>query len=148
MSKTVFIASWYFNPIHPWHIKYLESCKSFWDEVWVIVNNDLQAKLKTKNKMIFQDEEFRMSVISALKVVDFVMLSIDTDFSVCRSIVSMVGLIREKYGTETQIVFGKWWDRFANNIPEVEVCNNLGVVIKDGLWDKTHNSSEYRAKII
>jgi hypothetical protein len=60
----------------------------------------------------------------------------------------MVSLIKEKHGDDVQIIFGKWWDKFASNIPEVGVCRELGITIKDGLGNKTHNSSDYRAKRI
>lgn len=76
------------------------------------------------------------------------MLSVDVDGSVCKSIAHIAMLIRDSYGSDTKIIFGKWWDRFADNIPEVQVCKQYNIEIKDGLWSKTHNSSEYRAKII
>ena len=144
--KTVVITSGYFNPIHPWHIECLELCKALWDELRVIVNSDLQARLKTWKQEVFQDENFRMKVVSSLKVVDNVFLSIDQDWSVCESIKEITKLIKEKYGDDTKIIFGKWWDRFSWNIPEVQVCQELWIEIKDWLWAKTHNSSDYRAK--
>lgn len=142
--KTVVITSGYFNPIHPWHIECLELCKALWDELWVIVNNDLQAKLKTW-KETFQDEWFRTKVVSAIKPVDYVCLSVDEDSSVCNSIREVAKLIKEKHW-DVKIIFWKWWDRFADNIPEVEVCKELWIEIKDWLWAKTYNSSDYRAK--
>ena len=144
--KTVVITSWYFNPIHPWHIECLELCRELWDELWVIVNNDNQAKLKTGKDTVFQDENFRMRVVSALRVVDNVMLSTDQDGSVCESIKEITKKIKEKYGDDTVIYFWKWWDRFSWNIPEVQVCKDLWIEIKDWLWAKTHNSRDYRAK--
>jgi glycerol-3-phosphate cytidylyltransferase-like family protein len=45
----------------------------------VIVNNDAQAKLKTGSDELFQNEEYRIKVVSALKMVDRVMLAVDTD---------------------------------------------------------------------
>ena len=144
--KTVVITSGYFNPIHPWHIECLELCKALWDELRVIVNSDLQAKLKTWKQEVFQDENFRMKVVSSLKVVDNVFLSVDQDWSVCGSIKEITKLIKEKYGDDTKIIFGKWWDRFSWNIPEVQVCQDLWIEIRDWLWAKTHNSSDYRAK--
>ena len=144
--KTVVITSGYFNPIHPWHIECLELCKALWDELRVIVNSDLQARLKTWKQEVFQDENFRMKVVSSLKVVDNVFLSVDQDWSVCESIKEITRLIKEKYGDDTKIIFGKWWDRFSWNIPEVQVCQELWIEIKDWLWAKTHNSSDYRAK--
>ena len=144
--KTVVITSWYFNPIHPWHIECLELCKDLWDELWVIVNNDNQAKLKTWKDTVFQDENFRLKIVSSLRVVDNVMLSVVQDGSVCESIKEITKRIKEKYWEDTTIYFWKGWDRFSWNIPEVQVCKDLWIEIKDGLWAKTHNSRDYRAK--
>ena len=44
------------------------------------------------------------------------------------------------------MIFGKGGDRFADNIPEVQVCRELGIEIRDGLGAKTHHSSDLRAK--
>ena len=144
--ETIVITSGYFNPIHPWQIECLELCKELGDELWVIVNNDNQAKLKTGQHKVFQDENYRMKIVSSLKVVDQVFLSVDQDGSVCESIREITKLIKEKYGEDTKIIFWKWGDRFAWNIPEVQVCQELWIEIKDWLWSKTHNSSDYRAK--
>jgi len=145
--KTIVITSGYFNPIHPGHIECLELCKELWDELRVIVNNDKQVRDKTGKQEVFQDENFRMRVVSSIKPVDEVVLSVDQDWSVCQSIKHTANLIKEKYGEDTKIIFGKWGDRFSGNIPEVQVCKELNIEIKDWLWAKTHNSSEYRAKI-
>ena len=146
--KTIIITSWYFNPIHPWHIECFELARQLWDELWVIVNNDDQAKHKTGLNEIFQDQEFRMSIVSSLKSVDRVLLSIDEDSSVCKSIQYMTDLIRAEYWIKTNLIFAKWGDRFVWNIPEVSVCSKLGIQIRDWLGSKTHNSSDYRAKRI
>ena len=145
--KTIVITSWYFNPIHPWHIECLELCKDLWDELWVIVNSDKQAKDKTWKSDVFQDEDFRSRVVWALKVVYKTIISVDKDGSVCESIIHTNQLIKEKYGKDTKVIFGKWWDRFSWNIPEIKVCQDLNIEIKDWLWAKIHNSSKYRAKI-
>jgi len=47
-----------------------------------------------------------MSVVSALKDVDFVMLAVDNDASVCESIKKISSIIRDKYG-DIDIIFGK-----------------------------------------
>lgn len=87
-----------------------------------------------------------MQVVNAIKGVDQVFLSIDQDWSVCKSIRAIVKDIQSKYWDDTKIVFGKGGDRFTGNIPEVQVCKELWVEIKDGLWAKTHNSSDFRKK--
>ncbi|HKL44511.1 MAG TPA: hypothetical protein VJ892_04540 [Candidatus Absconditabacterales bacterium] len=68
------------------------------------------------------------------------------DGSVFKSIEYTAKLIKEKYGPDTKIIFGKGGDRFSGNIPEVQVCKDLGIEIRDGLGAKTHNISEFRAK--
>ena len=147
--KTIVITSGYFNPLHPWHIECFNLCRGLWDELRVIVNNDDQVKAKTWEIVVFQDEQFRIKVISALRSVDCVMLSIDpvdSTISVCESIKKIANLIRQKYGTETKIIFGKGGDRFTSNIPEVQVCKDCNIEIKDWLGVKIHNSSDYRIK--
>jgi len=79
--KTVVITSWYFNPIHPWHLECLELCKELWDELRVIVNNDHQVKLKTWTDTPFQDEKFRLKIVLALKSVDNAIIATDQDWS-------------------------------------------------------------------
>ena len=88
-----------------------------------------------------------MKVVDSIKGVDQVFLAVDEDWSVCESIRAMAEKIRAKYWAETKIIFGKWGDRFAGNIPEVQVCKELGIEIRGGLWSKTHNSSDFRVKI-
>lgn len=121
-SKTkpiIVITSGYFNPLHPWHIECFEMCKALWDELRVIINSDEQARRKTGQNTLFQDQEYRMSIVSALKTVDRVMLAVDIDWSVCESIKTIVWLIHAEYGDDIHIVFGKGGDRFVGNIPEV-----------------------------
>ena len=97
------------------------------------MNNDVQALQKTQKSEIFQDQNFRMKVISSLKPVDEVFLSVDQDGSVCESIKAIAMKIREKYGEGTKIIFGKGGDRFVGNIPEVQVCRDFQIEIRDGL---------------
>ena len=146
--KTVVITSWYFNPIHPWHIECFELCKALWDELRVIVNTDDQVRAKTWKQDVFQDAQVRMRIVSALKPVNRVMLSVDQDGSVCESIRHIVDLIRNEYGADTKIIFGKWGDRFTDNIPEVQVCKDCNVELRDWLGAKTHSSSDYRNKVV
>ena len=89
-----------------------------------------------------------MEVVAAIRYVDEVFLALDQDGSVCESIKAVEKRIKEKYWNQTQIVFGKGGDRFAGNIPEVQVCKELEIEIRDGLGMKTHNSSDFREKKI
>lgn len=139
--KKIAVTSLYANPLHPGHIECLELSKELADELVVIVNNDHQARLK-RGIESFQDEQFRMKVVGALKPVDRVILSIDTDPSVCKTLDMVFRELKEN-NPDSEIIFTKGGDRFAGEIPEGVICKEHGVRIVDGLGAKTHSSSSY-----
>ena len=143
---TLAITSGYFNPIHPGHIECFELSRTeAWaDEVWVIVNNDKQAELKRGTKS-FQDEKFRIQIVEKVRWVDRVFLSIDEDGSVCRSLEYVIATAKST-GKYDKIIFTKWGDRFAREIPEAQILSAHEVDIHDGLGAKTHNSSDFIKK--
>jgi cytidyltransferase-like protein len=149
MTKII-INSGYFNPIHPGHIDCMEMSKNLAngddDELWVIVNNDLQAVVK-RGIDSFQDQNYRMRIVGALKVVDRVFLSIDQDSSVCQTLLMLVETAKEEFGDDVNIIFAKGGDRNLGNSPETQICIDNKIEIIDGLGAKTHNSSEYVKKI-
>lgn len=73
-------------------------------------------------------------------------MALDQDASVCESIKALVEQARKQYGDKVKLMFWKGGDRFVGNIPEVAVCQELGIEIRDGLGMKTHNSSDFRKK--
>ena len=133
--KKLIIVSGYFNPIHKGHLEYFNNAKALADELFVIVNNDLQRSLKGSKE--FQKEEERLFIVQNIKSVDKVMISVDKDRTVCASIRA----IHEKYGEDYQIGFANGGDQDNNSIPEVPVCNDLGIDLIDGLGDKIQSSS-------
>ena len=54
-----------------------EKAKAYGDELWVIVNSDLQRELKGSKE--FMDENERLIIVEAIKYVDKVLISIDKD---------------------------------------------------------------------
>ena len=121
--------SGYFDPLHVGHLECLELAKQLGDKLIVIVNSDLQAKLK-KGKS-FMSENDRMKIVSALKCVDEVFLSIDKDKTQCKSLEYL-----------KPNIFAKGGDRLSNEIPESKTCHELGIEIIDGLGDKIRSSSD------
>jgi cytidyltransferase-like protein len=134
------ITSMYANPIHPGHIECLKLSKEIADEVWVIVNNDKQAELK-RGVPSFQDEQYRKEIVGAIRYVDYVFVSTDEDESVCKSIRALHSAILN-IDHDAEIVFTKGGDRFADEIPEKKVCEELNIQIIDKLGEKTHHSSQ------
>lgn len=81
-----------------------------------------------------QDE--RKIITEAVRFVDEVFVSIDKDKSVCKSIKA----VAEKY-KGNEIIFAKGGDRFATEIPEAKICNQLNIKMVDGLGKKIQSSS-------
>jgi cytidyltransferase-like protein len=135
------ITSVYANPLHPGHVECFELSKKLADELWVIVNNDEQAKLK-RGIESFQDETYRARLVESIKHVDKVILSIDTDATVCETLRSILSEIQNRPEI-TEVIFTKGGDRFASEIPEAKVLTEFGVKIVDGLGEKIYSSSSY-----
>lgn len=135
MKPKAIIVSGYFNPIHKGHLDYFNQAKALADELIVIVNNDHQRKLKGSQE--FQSEEERVIIVSNIKAVDRVYLSIDQDRTVCQTITK----IAKELGDTYALAFANGGDQNNQSIPEVPVCQQLGVTLIDGLGDKIQSSS-------
>lgn len=121
--------SGYFDPIHVGHLEYINMAKKLGDKLVVIVNNNYQCELK-KGKP-FMDEKDRLNIVSNLKNVDEVFLSIDEDKTVCASL--------EKIKPD---IFANGGDRKNYEIPESVICKKYDIKIIDGLGDKIRSSSD------
>ena len=135
MKKKAIIVSGYFNPIHKGHLEYFLNAKQNADELFVIVNSDHQRALKGSKE--FQDENERLMIVSLLKPVDYAIISIDEDRTVCKSIEKIVNENSDKY----EFTFANGGDQDNNSIPEAGICKRLGVRLLDGLGDKIQSSS-------
>jgi cytidyltransferase-like protein len=137
----VAITSAYANPLHPGHVECFTLSKELADELWVIVNNDHQARLKRGTES-FQDEQFRLKLVTSLKPVDRAILAIDTDGSVCATLKQILEEIKTREDI-TEVIFTKGGDRFAHEIPEAAILREHGVDIVDSLGAKIYSSSSY-----
>lgn len=135
MKKKAIIVSGYFNPIHKGHLEYFNNAKNLADELFVIVNSDLQRALKDSKE--FQKEDERLFIVQNIKAVDTAIISIDKDRTVCASIEA----IFETYGDQYQLGFANGGDQDNNSIPEAPICKELGIQLIDGLGDKIQSSS-------
>ena len=134
--QRVILVSGYFNPIHKGHIEYFENARKCGDQLWVIVNSDLQRALKGSSA--FQDEEERLKIVSSLRVVDRACLSIDKDRTVCETIEN---IFKSNTTIHRKFMFANGGDQDNNSIPEAQICKELGVELVDGLGDKIQSSS-------
>lgn len=127
--KKIVVASGYFTLVHKGHIEYLEKSKELGDFLVVIVNNDIQTRLK-KGKVLVSARD-RIEVIKALECVDLVIESVDDDRTVCRTLAAL-----------HPDVFTNGGDQSNESIPESKVCERLGIEMVDGLGNKVESSSD------
>lgn len=130
-DKEILVAvSGYFNPLHIGHIRLFEEAKKLGTKLVVIVDNDEQVKLK--GSIPFMNEKERMEIIASLTVVDNVVLAVDKDRTVCRTL----ELIKPH-------IFANGGDRTQKNIPEVAICKEIKckMVFNVGKGGKIQSSS-------
>lgn len=120
--------SGYFNPVHVGHIALLKRARELGDRLVVIVNTDYQVSLKGSKP--FMNEQERCDIVRAIRYVDEVVLSIDED----RTIRKTLQMIEPD-------IFAKGGDSTFDNVPELAVCKRLGIKVVTGLGDKIQSSS-------
>jgi D-beta-D-heptose 7-phosphate kinase/D-beta-D-heptose 1-phosphate adenosyltransferase len=136
-TKTLVIASGYFNPVHKGHIEYLTQSKKLGDKLFVIVNNDKQREMKGSKEFMNEDE--RKIVIETLKPVDWAVVAVDTD---TRRVDKSIKMIYELYKDEFQnFIFTNGGDQTQYTIAEGDICRKLGIKMVFGLGDKIQSSS-------
>ncbi len=135
MKPKIIIVSGYFNPIHKGHLEYFIHAKSKGDLLFVIVNSDHQRALKGSKE--FQKEDERLFIVQHIKEVDQAFLSIDQDRTVCKTLEMIYLQFRETH----QLAFANGGDQNNDSIPEVSICQSLGIELIDGLGDKIQSSS-------
>lgn len=125
--KTVCVSG-YFTALHKGHIRLFEEAKLLGDALIVIVNNSEQQK-KKKGRLIQKAEDIKY-IISKLSMVDSVIISIDTDKTVCKTL--------EKIHPH---IFANGGDRTKGNVPEAKICKKLHITMKYNVGGTKINSS-------
>ena len=134
-KRKVVIVSGYFNPIHKGHLELFEKSQEYGDFLIVIVNSDLQRKLKGSKE--FMDENERLLIVNSIKYVGEALISIDKD----KTQIETLKYIYSKYGKIWDLHFVNGGDQNNDTIPESVICNELGITLVDGVGDKVQSSS-------
>ena len=134
-KRKVVIVSGYFNPIHKGHLELFEKSQEYGDFLIVIVNSDLQRKLKGSKE--FMDENERLLIVNSIKYVGEALISIDKD----KTQIETLKYIQSKYGKIWDLHFVNGGDQNNDTIPESVICNELGITLVDGVGDKVQSSS-------
>jgi len=135
MKPKAIIVSGYFNPLHKGHLELFEKAKAAGDQLWVIVNSDLQRELKGSKEFMDQDE--RLKIVNAIGIVDKALISIDKDKTQSTTLTNLA----DKYSTEYELYFANGGDQNNDSIAEVSVCREKGIRLLEGLGEKIQSSS-------
>lgn len=115
------IVSGFFNPLHGGHLDMIEAAAKLGDRLLVVVNNDEQQMIK-KGKIILPQEN-RYRLMTALRGVDEVMLSIDKE----PPVIETIRIIAQTHPYD-ELVFANGGDRSAPEaVPEKDVCEEYGI---------------------
>jgi D-beta-D-heptose 7-phosphate kinase/D-beta-D-heptose 1-phosphate adenosyltransferase len=103
-----------FDPIHSGHLAYFQAAKQLGDKLVVGLNSDAWLSRKKSRPFMLMSERF--ALVSALSIVDEVVVYNDDDGSSCDAI----RLVKVRY-PDADIIFANGGDRTASNIPEMSI---------------------------
>ena len=119
---TIVCTSGGFDPLHPGHASCLVESKKFGDTLVVVVNGD--SFLTQKKGRPFQDLATRCRIVACIRGVDLVIpFEIEDDPTVCEALRRIRPHVFTKGGDRTNV----------ENIPEWEICQELGIRIESGV---------------
>ena len=107
-----------FDPIHKGHVRMIRAASAF-GSVIVIANSD--EWLMRKKGYVFMSFDERKEILESIKGVTVVYEALDDDDTVCESL----KVIRPN-------MFANGGDRKGDNVPEVALCDELGIQM---LWN-------------
>src|SRR4030043_914495 len=102
-----------FDPVQVGHIAYIREAAKLGDRLVIILNND--NFLLRKKGFVFRPSEDRKEILESIKGVDEVIVSVDDDQTVCKTLELLKPDIFAKGGYRTG----------PQNIPEVETCQSI-----------------------
>jgi len=120
-----------FDPVHIGHVRLILAAAEYGDVI-VVANSD--SWLYRKKGFVFMTWDQRKEILEALKGVVRVEWVDDTDETVCEAL----RRIKPTY-------FANGGDRKSNNVPEVQVCEELGIEM---LWNMGGNKIESSSDLV
>lgn len=128
-KKQVIVAvSGGFDPVHVGHLRMFKAAKQLGDQLVVILNTNWF--LFRKKGYVFMKLRDRAEIIESFECVDKVVLSVDRDETVTKSLIEL-----------KPNIFANGGDRTNDNIPERKICEQLGIKMVFGVGGNKMQSS-------
>jgi cytidyltransferase-like protein len=131
----IMVLSGGFDPLHVGHIRLLQHARDMASLVVVGINSD--AWIRRNRGHVQTSFEDRCQIVAAIRGVTSAVGFDDADDTA-------VGLIKMvcRLSPGAKIAFGNGGDRTSTNVPEVDICNELGVDLVWGVGgDRVESSS-------
>ena len=134
MADKIVAVSGGFDPVHIGHVRMFRDAARI-GKLTVILNTD--DFLLRKKGYVFMPLDERREIIESIKYVDRVVVSVDDDDSVCKTLAML-----------KPDVFANGGDRASrSDIRETEICGQLGIEMVFGIGgNKIQSSSELAKK--
>ena len=120
-NPNAIIVSGYFNPLHKGHLELFEKVKEAGDQLWVIVNSDIQRELKGSKEFMLEQE--RLIIVKAIGIVDKALISIDKDKTQRKTLADLA----HKYSTEYKLTLPMGVIRIMSLYPRFRFVKKKGL---------------------
>ena len=136
--KNIIILSGGFDPVHKGHIRMFREAANLGANVIVGLNSD--EWLSRKKGKPFMKWEERAEILESCKFVNQVLPFDDSDETANDIIKQVCSLYRD---FDVNIYFANGGDRTSDNVPEMKVCDELGVEMIWGIGGGKIQSSSW-----
>ena len=126
--KNIIILSGGFDPVHKGHIRMFREAANLGANVIVGLNSD--EWLSRKKGKPFMNWDERVEILESCKFINQVLPFDDSDETANDIIKQVCSLYRD---FDVNIYFANGGDRTSDNVPEMKVCDELGVEMIWGL---------------
>ena len=136
--KNIIILSGGFDPVHKGHIRMFREAANLGAQVIVGLNSD-EWHIRKKERP-FMDWNERAEILESCKFVTQVLSMNDSDDTASDIIKQVAKLYK---GQDMNIYFANGGDRGKGNVPELDVCKDLNVVMLWGVGGGKIQSSSW-----
>ena len=136
--KNVIILSGGFDPVHKGHIRMFREAANLGAQVIVGLNSDEWLSRKKGKPFMKWDE--RAEILESCKFVSQVLPMDDSDDTASDIIKQVANLYKNQ---DMNIYFANGGDRKKGNVPELDVCKDLNVVMLWGIGGGKIQSSSW-----